>query len=121
MFRAAFAAILIGSSAVITSAQAQPAAQASPVCIYESKSYTDGALICVYRTLMLTCSAEGARATWKAVPDRSLASVCDRAGEGPRVAAPSRPPRRHGIHHPVRMNADRTAKCFVFNGKQYCE
>ena len=108
-----------------------PAAPASPACLYESRSYSDGALICVYRTLMLTCSLDGARPTWKQVTDKSLASVCETASAQPRtvevqprprvVEPPPRRHRRHGIRRLARVKADRAAKCFVFNGKQYCE
>jgi hypothetical protein len=118
VIRTTLLAIGVAGFAVVGAAQSQPA---SPVCVYGSKSYTDGALICAYRSLMLTCSAESAKATWKPVTDRSLASACDTISEGPRVETPSRPHRRHGIRHAVRINADRSAKCFVFNGKQYCE
>ncbi len=70
---------------------------------------------------MLSCSLEGGRAGWKPVTDQKLASVCEAPTVRPRVAEVPRPRHRHGIHHPVRINADRSAKCFVFNGKQYCE
>jgi hypothetical protein len=104
-----------------TAAQAQTA-PASPVCIYDSKSYSDGALICVNRSLMLTCSLDSAKASWKPVTDPKLASVCEAPSARSHVVeAPPRPRRRHGIRHPMRVNAGRSPKCFVFNGKQYCE
>jgi len=121
VIRAASVALCIATLASAAAAQSPPAAQASPVCVYESKSYSDGALICAHRSLMLACSTESAKAVWKPVTDRSLASVCDTAGERPRIETPSRPRRRHGIHHPAPIDADRSAKCFFFNGKQYCE
>jgi len=105
-----------------TAALAQ-AAPASPACVYESRSYSDGALICIYRSLMLTCSQDGTKASWKPVTDAKLASVCEASSAPPRprvVEAPPRPRHRHGVRHPVRVQAER-AKCFVFNGKQYCE
>ena len=123
MTRALVVAILAGC-VVATSADGQPAspAQASPVCLYESKSYTDGALICVYRTLMLSCSSDGAKASWKPVNDRSLANVCESSAERPRVAeAPPRVRHRHGVREHPRFNTAFSPKCFVFNGKQYCE
>jgi len=115
-----------------TAAWTQSVPSASPVCFYESKSYSDGALICAYRSVMLTCSLDGPRATWKPVTDSKLASVCETPTVRPRVveAPPAQPrvvevpPRRrhrHGVRHAVRRNADRSARCFVFNGKQYCE
>ena len=105
-----------------TAAWAQSAPSASPVCIYESRSYSDGALICVNRALMLGCSLDGGRASWKPVTDQKLAEGCEASRARPRVVeAPRRPRHRHGVRHSVRVNADRSAKCFVFNGKQYCE
>ena len=101
-------------------ASAQAASAAAPVCVYDSRSYSDGALICVNRALMLSCSLEGGRASWKPVTDQKLADVCEASRTRPRVTeAPRR--HRHGIRHPVRTNADQSPKCFVFNGKQYCE
>jgi hypothetical protein len=103
-------------------AWAQSAPAVSPVCVYESRSYSDGALICVNRALMLSCSLDGGRASWKPVTDQKLADVCEASRARPRVVEAPRPRHhRHGIRHPVRVNADRSAKCFVFNGKQYCE
>src|SRR5437660_1152818 len=99
MIRAFVAAFFtcLGATAVL----AQPATPASPVCVYESKSYTDGALICVYRTLMLSCSLDGAKASWKPVTEQKLASVCEASTARPRVVeAPPRPRHRHGLRHP---------------------
>jgi hypothetical protein len=116
------AACLACVSATTALAQTAPA---SPVCVYENTSYSDGALICIYRSLMLSCSQDGAKASWKQVTDPKLASVCEASSARPRprvVEAPPRPHRRHGVRHaPVRVQADRSAKCFAFNGKQYCE
>src|SRR5947209_12507500 len=67
----------------VTTALAQ-AAPAAPACVYESRSYSDGALICVYRNLMLSCSQDAGKASWKPVTDAALAGVC---------AASSAPPR----------------------------
>ena len=105
-----------------TAASAQAAPAASPVCVYESRSYSDGALICINRALMLSCSLDGSRASWKPVNDPKLASVCEASRARSRVVeATPRPRHRHGVRHPVKVQADRSPKCFVFNGKQYCE
>jgi hypothetical protein len=120
MIRIFLAALSVSLWTTVAWAQSAPAAL--PVCVYESRSYSDGALICIYRTLMLTCSLDGPKASWKPVTDQKLASVCEASTARPRaVETPPRPRRRHGLHHPMRNNADRSAKCFVFNGKQYCE
>src|SRR5947209_17597023 len=65
-----------------TAALAQ-AAPAAPACVYENRSYSDGALICIYRSLMLTCSQDGAKASWKPVTDAKLASVCEGSSAPP--------------------------------------
>jgi len=97
-------------------------AGAGPVCLYESKAYSDGAYICVQKSLMLTCSADGAHPTWKPVADKDINDRC---------TAPmtlNYPPEkrarfhwRHAIFHRVRPLAAGSAKCFMFTGKQYCE
>ncbi len=117
MDRIFLATVLACLGAEIASAQSA----ASPVCLYESKSYTDGALICVNRALMLNCSVDGTRASWKPVTDQKLASVCESPTVRPRVVEAPRPRHRHGLRHPARINAVQSAKCFMFNGKQYCE
>jgi hypothetical protein len=120
MRRMFLAALSVCLWTTVASAQGTPAA--SPVCVYESRSYSDGALICVNRALMLSCSLDGGRASWKPVMDQKLADVCEASRARPRVVeAPPRRRHRHGVRHPVRVNADRSPKCFVFNGKQYCE
>jgi hypothetical protein len=116
-----YLAVLI-SAICATAALAQSAPSASPVCVYESKSYSDGALLCINSALMLGCSLDGGRASWKPVTDQTLAPVCASSPSRPRVVeAPPRPRHRHGIRRPARVNADGSAKCFVFNGRQYCE
>jgi Protein of unknown function (DUF1496) len=97
-------------------------ADASPVCLYNSKSYSDGAYICVQKSLMLTCASDGTHATWKAVLDKDLSERCT----APMTLnyPPERREHSHRRHvflrrvHPV---AEGSAKCFAFNGKQYCE
>jgi len=115
-------AVALSACLWATAAWAQNATPAPAVCIYESRSYSDGALICVNRALMLSCSLDSGRASWRPVTDIKLASVCEAPTVRPRVVEASpRPRHRHRLHHAVHVNADRSAKCFVFNGKQYCE
>jgi hypothetical protein len=120
---ACFACVVAACSACLgATASLAQSAPASPACVYENRSYSDGALICIYRSLMLTCAQDGARASWKPVADPKLAGVCEASSARPRVVeAPPRPHRRHGLRHPVHVQADRSAKCFTFNNKQYCE
>jgi len=122
MIRAFAVAVCVVTACPGATASWAQSASASPACVYESRSYSDGALICIYRSLMLTCAQDGAKASWKPVADPKLAGVCEASSARPRVTeAPARPRRRHGLRRPVRVQADRSAKCFTFNGKQYCE
>jgi Protein of unknown function (DUF1496) len=93
---------------------------ANPVCLYESKTYSEGAFVCVQKSLILTCTADGDRVSWKPVADKDINDRCTR----PTVQhypERTRPPihRRHFVHRafPYVENP----KCFVFNGREYCE
>ena len=91
-------------------------------CVYNSRSYSDGAYLCAQRSLMLVCSDDGNRASWKIVAEKNIAERC--------VApvAQDFPSRRRNRFHHVRISrpapvvaAPASAKCFHFNGKRYCE
>jgi hypothetical protein len=105
-------------------ASAAPEAKpnASPACLYESKAYSEGAFVCVQKSLMLTCAADGSHMSWKVVADRELNDRCT-APTVPHVSAELRI-RAHRHHyalrrvHPLVANP---AKCFAFNGREYCE
>ena len=96
--------------------------RAEQACLYASKSYSDGAFVCVQKSLMLSCSSDGTRATWKVVADKNLSERC----VTPAALAYAPPPRRqarrtHAICARFGTAAKASAKCFSFNGKQYCE
>jgi hypothetical protein len=102
--------------------RAEQASGGGPVCLYQSKSYSEGAFVCVQKSLMLNCSTDGRHPSWKVVADRDLNERC----VAPTALNHSAWPRRHArrtyaVRH--RMDAAReiSAKCFNFNGKQYCE
>jgi hypothetical protein len=102
-----------------TRAGVAQAPQAS-LCIYQDKTYSEGAAICAQTRFMMMCSLDGSKLVWKAVADRALADRCLR----PTAAAdlPARPLHRQRIARtlppPV---AGTSAKCFTFNNRQYCE
>lgn len=105
-------------SAIPAAAQSQPAS--APVCVYESKTYSDGAYICAQKSMMLNCQLDGAKATWKIVTDKDINDRCI----APIMRLNIAEPRRHRRYvRPVtaRVYADPNAKCFNFNGKRYCE
>jgi hypothetical protein len=98
----------------------EPKPKGGPVCLYESKTYSEGAFVCVQKSLILTCTADGDRVSWKPVADKDINDRCTR----PTVQhypERMRPPihRRHFVHRafPYVENP----KCFVFNGREYCE
>ncbi|MBI3701645.1 MAG: DUF1496 domain-containing protein [Afipia sp.] len=97
------------------------AAQSPPVCIYDSKNYSDGAYICAQKSMMLTCAVDGNKATWKIVTDKDINDRCISPIARTNISEP-RVRRRHYIR-PVaaRISPDPNAKCFHFNGKRYCE
>ena len=95
---------------------------AGPACLYESKSYSEGAFICVQKSLMLTCSSDGMHATWKIVTDKDISERC----VSPIALGVPPSPHRHAhrtrvIRHTINPGGASSAKCFSFNGKQYCE
>jgi Protein of unknown function (DUF1496) len=97
-------------------------AAAEPACLYESRSYSTGAYICVQKSLMLNCTNNGERAEWKLVADRELSERC----VAPTALTASAVPRRHvrprfARRHVIEPAKEVSAKCFSFNGKSYCE
>ncbi|MCF2525074.1 DUF1496 domain-containing protein [Bradyrhizobium sp. G127] len=54
----------------------QPNRAASPTCTYSSKSYSDGAFVCVEKSLMLKCTVDDAKAAWSVVADKDLGDKC---------------------------------------------
>jgi len=115
--------IVVGASSLAAaSAAPEPKPDAGAVCLYESKAYSEGAFVCVQKSLMLTCVAEGAHMSWKPVPDRDINDRCT----APTVQHVAPEPRIHPYWHrrQVRLShpfVENPAKCFIFNGVQYCE
>lgn len=114
--------MLVGVGCLGTAfAAAEPKASTSPACLYESKAYSEGAFVCVQKSLILTCVAEGARVSWKPVADKEINDRCtaptvQHTPPQPRIHAR----RRHFAVARIRPPFD-GSKCFVFNGRQYCE
>jgi len=51
-------------------------AETAGVCVYESKSYSEGASISPRRSLMLSCRVEVARMVWTIVADQDTTRLC---------------------------------------------
>jgi hypothetical protein len=93
---------------------------AAPVCLYDSNAYSDGAYICIQKFLMQVCASDGVRATWKAIADKDINDRCT----APMAFNHPVEHRGHGRRHAIRRAgpiAERSAKCFMFNGREYCE
>lgn len=94
-------------------------AQTAGACLYESKSYSEGASICLRPSLMLSCRLEGARLVWNIVTDQDTIRLCS----PPPVSASYGKPARTRVKAaaPLPRPAAVAAKCFQFNGRTYCE
>jgi Protein of unknown function (DUF1496) len=110
--------LLFGCGMMLLTADAAHAADAA--CLYQSRSYSEGAYICVQRSLMQTCTSDGGRMVWRVVTDIELGNRCT----APSVSAEPRRRvvrRARAVRHAVAPAEPVSAKCFVFNGKRYCE
>jgi hypothetical protein len=74
----AFAVVLSASASAQTPDKPAPDQKSArpPVCIYNSGAYSDGAFVCVQKSLMLKCAVDDARATWAVVTDKDLGEKC---------------------------------------------
>jgi hypothetical protein len=122
MMRRVIWGLVLASCAATASAEPESKPGAGPVCLYESKAYSEGAFVCVQKSLALTCSADGGRMSWKAVADKDISDRCT----APTMQHVAPEPRFHAHrHHYVGRRThplvDNPAKCFFFNGRDYCE
>ena len=103
---------------------ADRAAAEQSLCVYHNRSYSDGAHICIQRQLMMTCAAEGGRATWRVVENERLARLCESPVATGRIAQWERQPRWAMKRHQTSaapVNVHGSGKCFTFMGRRYCE
>jgi hypothetical protein len=84
-------------------------AQQLPACIYQSESYSDGAYLCVQRSLMLKCAEDSGRLQWKIVSEPDVSHLCAEHNGRTEYRA-SLPARR-----------ETSGKCFYFGENRYCE
>ena len=122
MIRRSVLMLILMSLSGIALAASPERVGAAPLCLYESKTYSEGAYICVQKSLMQVCTSDGARATWKPVADKDINERCTApvALNHP-VEHRARGWRRHAILRRADPTAERSAKCFMFNGREYCE
>lgn len=114
MSRSGFARLLILSVLAFPCSAVPGRAQPAPaVCVYASRSYSNGAILCVQKSLALVCQSDGLRATWAVDSDVSDRCVTSAAYPHARLRLQARGPRRHHVIDSTR--------CFDFAGKHYCE
>lgn len=94
-------------------------AQTAGACLYESKSYSEGASICLRPSLMLSCRTEGARMIWTIVTDQDINRLCSAPAVSRFRGRVIRTASRRAS--PPARPAAAAAKCFQFNGRTYCE
>lgn len=112
--------VLLPTAAALTLLTAAPLFAADSVCVYQSKSYSEGAFICVQKSLMQSCTADGGRMVWRVVTDKDIGDRC--VSPIPSADVRKRMVRRTRVARQVAVPAQsNSAKCFVFNGKRYCE
>jgi hypothetical protein len=111
-------AFLLPALAVLAATSPAAAEPAASTCVYASRSYSDGAFLCVQKSVALICRSDGGRFTWATVADKDLADRCT-------TPAPYVHPHHarvrtaYRVHHRAPMIS--ASKCFDFNGKHYCE
>ena len=119
---AAVIAVLMLVAGARAQAQTPSPASSAPVCIYESESYSEGAYLCIRKGLMLGCTAGAGRVNWTVVADRELSNLCGGGDYRARLTPRQRyAQRRRPVATAAPPPASASAKCFVFNGKSYCE
>jgi hypothetical protein len=94
-----------------------------PACLYDGRSFSDGARICIQRNLMMTCTLEDARPRWTLVLDKELSSYCvtPTLREAQFDAGAPRPRVRHLRPRVAGPATIGPPACFTFSGKRYCE
>lgn len=63
---------------VTTSAASAAPPPIALTCVYNSKTYSDGAYVCVNKNLVLMCSADSTKAVWNVATDKDANDKCTR-------------------------------------------
>jgi hypothetical protein len=110
-------------SATAGRGQSAPTRAATVACVYDDRSFSDGAHICIQKNLMMTCTVTGEKPVWTLVVEKELNERCLVPFQ---LHTADVNERQH--YHAVRRTqarvtptASASAACFTFNGKRYCE
>ena len=104
----------------------KPAAAApAPVvltCVYNSKTYSDGAYVCVNKNLMLSCTADSNKAVWNVATDKDAHDKCARTAVHLTKAQRRAIWQRNNIRRQITPATNPAPFCFGFDdGPLYCE
>lgn len=98
---------------------------ATPValtCVYNSKTYSDGAFVCVNKNLMLTCAADSSKAIWNVATDQDVHDKCARPAVHLTKAQQRAIWQRNNIRRQITRPTGSPPFCFGFDdGPLYCE
>ena len=112
------ATTFIALSGTLSAARSEPVS--SPVCVYKSETYGEGAYLYPNRLLLLTCAVDAGRPLWKVVPTGKLN---DLRAQGSNLAAATSPaPTDTQISNPPKLpESGVQPKCLTANGNRYCQ
>lgn len=100
-------------------------ALAAPValtCVYNSKTYSDGAHVCVNKNLMLTCAADNSKAVWNVATDNDAHDKCARPVVHLTKAQRRAIWQRNNIRRQIMRPTGSPPFCFGFDDSPlYCE
>jgi hypothetical protein len=90
-------------------------------CLYDGRSFSDGARICVQKNLMMTCPLKDERPQWTLVSDKELSSFC--LAPTLRADLDVGPPhiQIRRAHSRLALPLTGSSACFTFNRRRYCE
>jgi hypothetical protein len=95
------------------------AAESSSLCVYDNRSFSEGASICIQARLAMTCSLVADRVLWKV--DNEVSNLCVKPMQwisGERLQSRSA---RRSLRKKYEPPLSKVDKCFDFGGKHYCE
>lgn len=92
------------------------------MCVYDSRTYSGGAYVCVKKDLMLSCVSDSDKASWTVVADKDLLNRCA-SPPAARVSPAVQRARmnRRNIRREIFPPTDGSPYCFNFDGRRYCE
>lgn len=99
-------------------AEVKPAAV---MCVYNSRNYSEGASVCVQKSVMQTCTVDGTKAMWVTVTDEKLSSRCTTSG--PRLNKYQRAAisSRRNIAREISPPTGGSLSCIHTGGLRFCD